>query len=501
LIEVPEDDQYISEFALKLGTILAPHEVFRRFDRCVVPREHEQGRINLVEVGVYEFQTLIEKYCSPYYRRQVGDQVEPVRRSLLTESARATLVSRELLEQLRPIHAFNRIALPIIDLTNDNALRLLPKGYDDASKVYTAKTAIDYRLDIGLFEAKTVFKQLLSEFCFLPDDKKRAESVLIASALTLYARHLLSPNSVRPNFLVTANAEGSGKTLLCKIPIIAVQGSAPAGTVPKNEEEMRKLIGAIALSGSPVFFLDNIKGHLSSASLDALTTSPVTQFRLLGQNKIVDAEHGLTVFLTGNHATFDPDLRRRTLIIELFMPHARPENRFINHPLDDAKLIEKRPAILGALWAFVYHWNSENRPKPSYVNQSFPNWSEVVGGILEACCYDVPKPAPIDGSSGDRQLLEMEKLVQILKLDTEYSFTDLVEQAREHRLFERIIGDSGDLEPKERSRFGLLLKRFTDRIFALENDSDAPLIVRFRLSEPTQRKKYLVEPVYKKGGA
>jgi hypothetical protein len=280
-----------------------------------------------------------------------------------------------------------------------------------------------------------------------------------------------------------------------------MQGLAPAGTVPKDEDEMRKLVSSVALSGSSVFFLDNVKGHLNSASLEALTTSPVTQFRLLGQNKTVDAEHGLTVFLTGNHATFSSDLRRRTLIIELFMAASRPEERLIKAPLDDDKLIEKRPEILGALWAFVRCWDEQNRPKPKYVNQSFPNWSEIVGGILEACLCGIPKPSPVGGLGGDRELIEMEKLIEKLVVGTEYTFADLVEKAREYRLFEWIVGDSGDLEAKERSRFGLLLKRFTDRTFNVETYSDVPLIVRFRLSSPTARKKYLIEPVYEKEGA
>jgi hypothetical protein len=496
LIEMPEDNRYISQFALKLATILRPHEVFRRFDRCVVPRKDEQDRVSLAEVDPHEFRTLIEKYCSPYYRRLVGDQIEIVRHSLSTESSRATLVSRELLEGIRPIHAFNRISLPIITSDSKSPLRLLPKGYDDASKVYTAQNAIDYPLDTTLAAGKKFFADLLSEFCWLPDDKERAKSVLIASALTLYTRHLLSPNSLRPNFLVTANAEGSGKTLLCKIPIIAIQGSAPAGTVPKDEAEVRKLIGGIALPGSPVSFLDNVKGHLSSAALDALTTSPITQFRLLGENKIIDAEHGLTVFLTGNHATFDPDSRRRTIIIELFLPESRPEDRIIKHPLDDAKLIEKRPEILGALSAFVRHWDVKGRPKPDYINQSFPPWNEVVGGILAACGYNSPKPAPVGGSGGDRELIEMEEIVKNLDLDTEYDLSALVDKARKHGLFVWIISDSGNLEQKERIKFGWLLKRFTGRTFFLEDYSNAPLTVRFRLSSATMRKKYLVEPIY-----
>jgi hypothetical protein len=497
LIEMPEDNRYISEFALKLAEILAPHEVFRRFDRCVVPRKDEKDRVSLAEVDAQEFRTLIEGYCSPYYWRKdsAGNHVEMVRHSLSTENARATLVNRKLLEGIRPIHAFNRISLPVID--PDGKLRLLPKGYDDASKIYTAANAIDYPLDMHIFAAKKLFKDLLSEFPFLPGDAGRATSVLVASALTLYTRHLLSADSIRPNFLVSANAEGSGKTLLCKIPIIAIQGVAPAGTVPKDEAEMRKLIGGIALSGSPVFFLDNVKGHLNSSSLEALTTSPTTEFRLLGQNKVIDAEHGLTVFITCNDATFSGDLRRRTLMIELFTADSRPENRPIKSPLDDAKLIEKRPEILGALWAFTRYWDEEGRPKPKYINQSFPNWSEIIGGILEACSYAVPTPSPIGASGGDRQLIEMEKLVENLVIGTEYTFNNLVEKAREHRLFERIIGDEDELDREARSKFSLLLRRFTDRTFSTQcdNETDEPIIVKFKLSGTTARKKYLIEQV------
>jgi hypothetical protein len=172
------------------------------------------------------------------------------------------------------------------------------------------------------------------------------------------------------------------------------------------------------------------------------------------------------------------------------MKESRPEDRPIKSPLDDDKLIEKRPEILGELWAFVRHWDSKSRPKPKYVNQSFPNWSEIVGGILEACCYDIPKPSPIGGSGGDRELLEMEQLVETLVPDTEYTFADLVAKSQEHRLFEWIIGDSNDLEQKERTRFGMLLKRFTNRTFILEIYSDAISIVRFELSSTTARKKY-----------
>lgn len=231
---------------------------------------------------------------------------------------------------------------------------------------------------------------------------------------------------------------------------------------------MRKLIGAAALSGSPVLFLDNFKGNLSSSSLEALTTSPITQFRLLGQNKLIEAEHGLTVFITCNRATLSPDMRRRTLCVELFLSEIQPECGVIEKPLDDERLVAKRPEILGALWAFVRHWAAKGFPKPKTINQSLVAWSRAIGGILECAGYVSPAIASGGpGVSADHELEEMIKLVDQMVEDTAYLFGDLVELARHHQLFDWLVGEADDpaRERKERSAFSKILQRFTERLF------------------------------------
>jgi hypothetical protein len=58
-------------------------------------------------------------------------------------------------------------------------------------------------------------------------------------------------------------------------------------------------------------------------------------------------------------------------------------------------------------------------------------------------------------------------LVTLEKRDstTPVKFDDLVGTAREHGLFERLIGNEGDLKPSDKSAFGKLLKRYDRRIF------------------------------------
>ena len=64
----------------------------------------------------------------------------------------------------------------------------------------------------------------------------------------------------------------------------------------------------------------------------------------------------MTIFLTGNGATISSDMRRRLLIVELFLREARPEDRIIRNPMDDSRIHALRGEILSALWAVTRAW-------------------------------------------------------------------------------------------------------------------------------------------------
>jgi hypothetical protein len=127
-----------------------------------------------------------------------------------------------------------------------------------------------------------------------------------------------------------------------------------------------------------------------------------------------------------------------------------------------------RPQILAALWTLVRESDKAGRPKPSRTNSAFPRWAEVIGGIVEHAGYgcplesaEIPSAADVDGS-------DMRELV-VEVLGTEpVKFDELVAQAREKGLFERIIGSDGDgeLKPADKSALGKLLKRYDRRVFS-----------------------------------
>jgi hypothetical protein len=185
-----------------------------------------------------------------------------------------------------------------------------------------------------------------------------------------------------------------------------------------------------------------------------------------------------------------PAHRRRVLTVELFLTEVQPESRVIKHPLDDQRIVELRPQILGGLWSLVRNWVSLRSPKAKLINQTFVKWSEIVGGILEAAGYASPvEPSGGTQFSGDREQVEMIRLIDEMVEGTAYSFQQLVDLARHHRLLEWIVGDYAgtSLDPKERRRFAGLLQRFEGRIF--------PNGCRFEVLGTTARKQYGITKV------
>jgi len=218
------------------------------------------------------------------------------------------------------------------------------------------------------------------------------------------------------------------------------------------------------MEGRPYILFDNCKGHVSSSALEAFVTSPIWGGRILGVSQSFRGENHVTVFITGNGCTVSPDMRRRSLFVELFVKEERAEDREFRRILDDAALLEMRPRLLAALWAFVSDWDCMCRPHPSRGHSSFPRWAEIIGGIVEFAGYGCPlDTAEIKGAT-DIDGADMRELVGLLN-EEPATFEELVAKAREHGLFERIIPGEGDLKPDAKSKLGKLLGRYDQRVF------------------------------------
>ena len=462
-ILIPADGRLDSIFASRLAAILKPHTFFNLAGEC---HFFDSATGQIKPVTYTEFVTLIERYCTPIIRKVVekpdGKKTTiKVEKSIPFKVAQTVLVSLDLLHGLRPLKSFNSLRLPSLD--TDGNIVLSKEGYDELTQVFTAADGPEIS-EMTKEEAVEFLENLLSEFCFIEKDRKRSVSVSLAQMLTLFCIDILPRYTLRPGFIYNANDSGSGKTLLAKLGIITRLGYAPVGSPPQDEKEMRKLVATCAYESAEVLFLDNIKHHLNSPSIEALLTSAVYSDRILCKTKGFSKENRMTVVITANNCTFSPDLRRRVMLVDLFLKEAKAEERIIKNPLDDGPILALRPKILSALWALVKAWNDAGKPASKQTHPSFEAWSSVICGILEHAGFESPCATTVLNTGGDRDTDDMEKLVAMLIPKQGYSFSELVEKAKTEDLFARIVTDD-ELDTKQKSIFGKLLQRFSGRIF------------------------------------
>jgi hypothetical protein len=471
-IRLPGNNHYLSVFADELGSILASKGFYNFNSTCAKIELNPKLRCyEPVTISPQAFRTIIEAYCVPFALSKKDRDFVRFNKSLSVDHATATLASPNFLSKLPVLNALNSIPLPV--RRADGQIELLPEGYDAISGIFTVKDS-SYIPNLPFTQAKTFITHLLGEVCFQPQDKERGAAVVLAQMLTLFCTHLLPLDAVRPGFLFSANAEGCGKTTLALLAIIPRLGYAPAASAPTEEEEMRKEILAVALTACPVFFLDNVRHHLASESLERLMTSPTIQGRILGQSREITLPNALTVIITGNGATISPDLRRRLRQVELFLVESKPEDHIFRNPLEIQDIITHSPKIRSALWSLVSDWFQSGSPAPTRKLPSFSAWSDIVAAIVEHAGFRSPCLDPANlNYSGDRDSIDMQKLVDAMVPLKQYKFSELVDLAHDHELFGSLIDAENPLDNKAKISFGYFLRKNNGR--------------KFRISKPTEQ--------------
>lgn len=485
-ILLPGDNVLLSEFAKQIGRACANTHLFNRGGLVFSLNEHTDS---LKPMVADLFRTWVEEFVKCY--RLVGEGKNiPNFRSMSQSDGGGVLAAQQFLRQLKPLRRLNPVRLPV--MRPDGRIELLDEGYDRHSQILTLTHGLAYDTAVSEEEAKETLEDLFGEFRFT--DMGRSKSVAIAAMLTLFAGSLLPHKSLVPCFVVVANAEGAGKTMLVKIILVPVLGSCALGTKPGNEEEIRKALLCSVMEARPALVFDNCSGHLSSSSLEGFLTSTDWSDRVLGSSKTFTGEKVTTVFVTGNACTVSPDIRRRSLFCELFMAEDRAEERQFRRTLENADLMAMRPKVLAALWALVRKWDEGGRPKSSLPYSTCPRWAEIIGGIVEHAGYVSPVQPAILKTAGDNEGDEMRRLVAAIVGDAQFkrvTFADLVTIARSNGLFERLLGADGtiELDRKVRTTFSRILKRYDERLmgsyrFSAQGDGHARRFVVETLNAP-----------------
>jgi hypothetical protein len=463
-VQLPGDDYLLSDCAREIGKILAPKDIFSRGGLVFTINERKDG---LTPISQEMLRTWIEDYLVCYKVRKVSgtDQVIQFKRTINETDAAGILAAPQFVSQLQAVERFNTIRVPVMRYRNfDLHIELLPEGYDEETKSFTFDS-VPIVTGMTIADAKAIIDDLLSEFVFA--DSGRSKAVAVAAMLTVFGRGLLPPKSLRPCFIFLANAEGAGKTLLVKCCTVPTLGFTPAGTKPNDEDEMRKALLAAVLEARPVLFFDNAKRHIASEALEGFLTSQDWEGRILGLSKSFRGENNAVVFITGNGCTVSPDMRRRSLFCELFLEAERAEDRVFQNNLEVPTLVERRSEILTALWAFIQEWDKDMRPRPSRSNSSFPDWSEIIGGIVEHAGYGCPLETPQIDAATDQDGADMRTLVKSIINGSQLKavdFAEVVEVARTAGLFDWLIPADGDLDSKAKARFASMLKHYDRRL-------------------------------------
>ena len=96
---------------------------------------------------------------------------------------------------------------------------------------------------------------------------------------------------------------------------------------PRDDDEARKRITSLALSGDMLILVDNIRGGFGGPALEAAMTGTEWRDRILGRSEIVTLPLMATWCGTGNNIILQGDMPRRVAHIRLLTPLERPEER------------------------------------------------------------------------------------------------------------------------------------------------------------------------------
>jgi putative DNA primase/helicase len=315
---------------------------------------------------------------------------------------------------------------------------------------------------------RVLLDELLVDFPF-HDAASRAH--IVALLLLPFVRELI--NGPTPQHLVDAPTPGTGKGLLSDIAALIATGREAGKTpAPKTDEEWRKRITSQLMHGSNLIITDNLAEKLDSASLAAALTTTEWEDRKLGVNMLIQVPNRATWVATGNNVTLSNELARRTAWIRLTPNVEEPWKRTeFKHPDLKPWVREHRGRLVHALLTLARAWLAAGRPRSGGVRLgSFEDWCDVVGGIVTAA--GIPGFLANHGElydAADTEMAPWRALVEVWadKLTSGFVRVDeLMILINQYGLLAEELGDERLSERARKTKLGILLRKYRDRVIA-----------------------------------
>jgi hypothetical protein len=222
-----------------------------------------------------------------------------------------------------------------------------------------------------------LLREVFTDFPFLADHHK---SAALAAVLSIVARFTIKGKV--PFFAVRSTTRGAGKGLLIdSASVIATGRHAPRWAQTLDEEEERKRLITIAMSGDAVLHIDNITHPLGSGPLDMAMTAEAITERIMASHAERTAPIKAVFFGSGNNMIFQSDMARRVVPIDLAPTQERPDERedFTHHPLL-TWVLQERPRLVVAALTIIKAYIDAGRPKQPGIKAfgSYEQWSDLI---------------------------------------------------------------------------------------------------------------------------
>ena len=514
-IVLPGEGRRVTDFAREAGQACRLNGVYRR-DNTPVIINRESGGIEPLSAA--KFCTELEECAVTSVEKVIqngGDEIILKKPKTMTKAvAEVCLVADAFVYGLRKLERVNMVRQPV--MRPDGRIDLLPLGYDDASGIMTMPNGVEVTLredlaaldeaarKAALVGAASVIRTALREFPFVTELDL---AIQVASMVSFFGALLMPSNGNRLNFVFKANKHRSGKTLLVKLGIVPVMGKAIIQAFPRDENRLRDLLASVTLGAKSYLVLDDVKGYLSSETLNAFLTAQWWGDRKMHTQTMFEAKRQAIVYLSGHELSLSPDLAGRFLECRLHVETADSTEARVKQPIDDDYLGRDwvRSDVLSALHTLIVLWDLAGRPKGKSVRPGFEEWCKIYGGIVEFAGFGDPVAKRADDEGTDPEYDDMMALVKDL-VETfegeekmkEFTFAHLIERCVELRAFtwaiegqwkaDKEVGERWfAMSKKAESKMGWLFgNKYGDTVFALDDGRR----VRFGRQGKNRQRRY-----------
>ncbi len=464
------------------GLYRSPHGGFF----TIVPRADSPAGYESRAMDALRFATWCERWMafgSP--RKGAAGEVDYAPTSLSEAQARLVMQADVFRERVPEVKLVSPLVLPLAERRAEGGWKFrVPKaGYDAATKIFFVDTL---PLDWGRFERvplaaiRALLERLFMSFPLDGGDVPAMKSRSLGACVTALLGAFLHLNIRRsPILIINANQRGTGKTFLARTLFAPVYGSIAAANYVEDDNEFRKTLNSLLLSGEQYCFLDDLK-TLVSNTLNRFVTSDVITDRVMGTNTLFMAENRLQFVVTGNQLKSSTDVARRSLCIDLFLSEDALARTFDGSGLSEDVIVRPgwRGEMLGACWQLCRLWEAAGCPRViARALPSFPDYSELAMNIaVWAGFADPTGPALLSMDAGDvmgETLVDVlvDFVTRIVPDDwsaphagsvTAATVQELVDFARDTNRLDIIVGAARNVN----IAFGCAMRRLKGREFA-----------------------------------